>query len=224
MAISTIRSSLSLDEGIILAPERYHPGRQLQFNKDSASVILSDLVSFSSKSISPASVQKQQKRVVVFDTGDASEGKTTGIKEFVTEIRSNKKIIKPGDVIISRLRPYLRQVAFIDANIYEEDVDLVCSTEFYILSPKSNESIAYLVPFLLSDVVQTVLANSIEGGQHPRFNESVLMTLSVPKKLLEKRELLSKQVESAIEQFRLYEKGMKDAQREVQDSIQYSLS
>lgn len=63
------------------------------------------------------------------------------------QLNSNKKILKTGDVIISRLRPYLRQVAYVDI---DSNLQLCASTEFYVLRARNNESIAFLVPFLLS--------------------------------------------------------------------------
>ena len=63
------------------------------------------------------------------------------------QLNSNKKILKTGDVIISRLRPYLHQVAYVDI---DSNLQLCASTEFYVLRARNNESIAFLVPFLLS--------------------------------------------------------------------------
>lgn len=52
--------------------------------------------------------------------------------------------MRKGDVIISRLRPYLRQVAYVDEDRKEI---LGASTEFFVIRARNNESIAYLVPF-----------------------------------------------------------------------------
>ena len=73
----------------------------------------------------------------------------------------------PGDVIISRLRPYLRQVAFVDSDIrgYELSATILCSTEFFVLRAIEQESIAFLVPFLLSQSTQQVLAASLGLGK-----------------------------------------------------------
>ena len=81
-------------------------------------------------------------------------------------------------------------------------VDLVCSSEFYVLDSNDDMSIAFLVPFLLSERVQTVLAASQEGGHHPRFNEQTLKSLPVPTLLLERRKEMSARVEAAINQAR----------------------
>ena len=78
----------------------------------------------------------------------------------------------------------------------------MCSSEFYVLESKDGSSIAFLVPFLLSQRVQSVLAASQEGGHHPRFNERTLKSLPIPAFLLERRVELSTIVEHAVAQAR----------------------
>jgi len=137
---------------------------------------------------------------VVIDTGDAKEGFISTVKTPVEapSIGSNKKVIMPGDVIISRLRPYLRQVAFVDQGIaFEENTIIVCSNEFYVIRSINGSSIAYLVPLLLSDEVQEILEASQEGGHHPRFNQNVLENLIIPSELLASKNEVSRRVEKA---------------------------
>jgi hypothetical protein len=75
--------------------------------------------------------------------------------------------------------------------------DVVCSTEFYVLTPKGEESIAFLVPWLLSDAVQAIFAKATTGGHHPRFDEALLWSLRVPQAIYRKRAALSRTVEQA---------------------------
>ena len=92
-------------------------------------------------------------------------------------------LIRPRQVVISRLRPYLRQVAWVDAGLLAEQTpgtELICSTEFFVLESVGSASVAFLVPFLLSLPIQAVLAAAQAGGHHPRFNERTLMTLPIP--------------------------------------------
>lgn len=210
MAVCTTKSTYLLDEGLILAPERYHPGRKLEFDEKIQFNLLSDLVQINSwGTISPKALAKLSKKAYVIDTGDVEEGRIRGDKEPSLTIKSQKKLLRPGDIIISRLRPYLRQVAYVDdmlPNITDKDYLYACSTEFYVLTPKTEESIAFLAPFLLSKFVQEVFSKAVEGGQHPRFNEGVLMSLKIPMSVIQEREFLSLQVIKAISDFRNYEK------------------
>ena len=203
MAISTVVDVSRLDDGNVLAPERYDPRRRFV---DQFSPRLSDVVNLIREQTSAETVDGTQ-RFLVLATGDAREGviRPTVPPCDGSAIGSTKKRLRPGQVIISRLRPYLRQVAWIDTALVENTeghIELVCSSEFYVLDSKDGASIAFLVPFLLSNRVQSVLAASQEGGHHPRFNERTLTSLPIPTLLLERREELSARVESAVSQTR----------------------
>ena len=58
---------------------------------------------------------------------------------------------------------------------------IAVSTEFYVLAPRApDEDLSYLLPFLLSDGAQAVLAAAQEGGHHPRVPRASLLALRVP--------------------------------------------
>ena len=106
---------------------------------------------------------------------------------------SAKKKAKGRDVIVSRLRSYLRQVAVIPVGI-----DLVLlSTEFVVLRPKSQDDVGFLVPYILSEPIQSILAWSQDGNEHPRFNEQVLLSVLVIPRVLALRERLNRIVGDA---------------------------
>lgn len=202
MAISLIKSSIDLGPQFVLTPERYNPKRRMVATNDNG-ILLSELAMLSNETISVK--QAAEKECFQINTSDAMEG-CLRVSIQKEALKSNKKILHKGGVIISRLRPYLRQVAFIDVDAKQE---LICaSTEFYVLRSRSKDSIAYLVPFLLSDVVQRVFANAVEGSQHPRFKEEDLLNLIVPRVVFDTRHEMSENVIGAIECFRLYEKGI----------------
>lgn len=93
------------------------------------------------------------------------------------ELGSAKKTIKKDDVIISRLRSYLKQIA-INYN-YEK---LFGSTEFIVLRKKPDSKInkEFLFIFLLSNETQDILKWSQEGSNHPRFSQSLLSKIRIP--------------------------------------------
>ena len=213
MAISAVVDIARLDEGWILAPERYDPRRRRA--KD-IGPCLGDFVHVRRDHVNAKTADAR--RFLVFDTGDAQHGIVSVNKSPCagTDIRSMKKRIYPHQVIISRLRPYLRQVAWVDPGLLAEqepDVDLLCSTEFFVLeSVADNASIAFLVPFLLSDPIQTILAAAQEGGHHPRFNERTLTTLRIPASLVENAGELSARFEQGVAQAR-------EAYRALRESV-----
>ncbi|MEI6444471.1 MAG: hypothetical protein WCO29_15395 [Nostocales cyanobacterium ELA583] len=218
MALISIKSRARLASPVILAPERYDPRRKLD-TKESEVIELGEIIISARKMIQPSA---EIGECLVLDTSDVREGIVIGKKRPVvgTEIGSAKKELMTGDVIISRLRPYLRQVAFIDKEIANtQNTRILCSTEFFILRSIDELPIAFLVPFLLSSRIQEVLKASQEGGHHPRFIESVLLTLPIPQKLLSQREAISEVVKNGIRLYRASEKAIADMVRESDDAL-----
>ena len=203
MAISTVVGVDRLDDGCVLVPERYDPRRKYVEQSGSR---LSNIVKLVREQINADTANPTQ-QFLVLATGDAHHGiiRTAKQPSNGADIGSAKNRIRPGQVIISRLRPYLQQVAWVDPGLLELEqgrIELVCSSEFYVLNSKDGTSIAFLIPFLLSKRVQSVLAASQEGGHHPRFNERTLKSLIIPTALLDRRVELSTRVEQAVNQAR----------------------
>ena len=223
MARFSIRERLELRKGLILAPERYDPHREGLAGIGS-SVALGTLALSVKKTINPNGSTIPSERFLVLDTSDAREGIIMAQKQPVlrSEIGSTKKLVPPRSVIISRLRPYLRQVAFVDEGIdgLANAVGLACSTEFYILSARDERSLAFLVPLLLSEQVQQVLAASQEGGHHPRFGQETLLGLPVPQAILDRRDDICAEVERAIACFRESRSILARLVSGVQDNIE----
>lgn len=188
-----------LDIGLILAPERYDPRRR-SISLDS-SLVVADVAEIIKEQVIPGKVRNTEP-FLILDTSDAWNGVILTNKKPVTvdSMGSNKKVVRNGDVIISRLRPYLKQAALVDATLTDKvfaGVTVCCSTEFYVLRSKDDRSIAFLVPFLLSDPVQKILLASQEGGNHPRFNRSVLESLAIPEVIVRIRDDISSEVKNA---------------------------
>jgi hypothetical protein len=217
MAYTAIREVDALDPGLVLAPERYDPRRKSGvFDFDSGGdQRLTQFVAVIRNTLSPDKADPSR-QYLILDTGNASDGFISAPKGPVRAVGvgSAKKILEPGDVIISRLRPYLRQVGWVDPQLVRagqsEPPLLLASTEFYVLRGHSTASIAFLVPFLLSEGVQSVLAASQEGGHHPRFPEKTLLQLVIPRSVLAIRDALSKSTEEAINKARSSEVQVRD--------------
>ena len=99
---------------------------------------------------------------------------------FAADIGSTKKTFKDGDVVISRLRSYLREIAVVRTC---DDIPSVGSSEFVVLRPKKGQcdiSPETLMVFLRSAPVQSVLKWCQDGSQHPRFSEGDLLSIPVP--------------------------------------------
>lgn len=180
-----VRPVEELAEGDVLAPERYDPRRVL----DGGTVTLGEVAAFSTERF------RGEGPVLVLDTKHAFEGAVRLRHGAIdaSEVGSAKRRLRPGDVIVSRLRPYLRQVAYVDAGLFVDGVEVACSTEFYVLR---GEDLAFLVPFLLSEPVQAALAASQEGGHHPRVRKEVVAELRLPDGLWQRRDEVGREVQN----------------------------
>ena len=205
MAVWKIVPLADLSAPAVLAPERYHPHRASL----GRGVPLGELCTVENRPLTPARAGRRPR--VVLDTGDANEG-FIRLKPSESSIGSVKKSLATGDVLISRLRPYLRQIGFVDADLGEA----VCSTEFFVLRARDERSIAFLVPFLLSEAPQRLFAASVEGGHHPRFRREALASLPVPEALLAERDALSLEVEAAIASRRQGERALQAALKKIE--------
>ena len=184
-----------------LAGEHYHP-RKLFFldhlNGQSEKKI-KDLFT-SIREIFDPNIEPMPASTRVYDVADAlgnflKDGRSIANPE---DIGSTKKIARPGDVIVSRLRSYLREIAIVP----ELDHVPLISTEFIVLRRKGNGKSHFLLPYLLSEPVQTILRWSQNGSNHPRFAEDVLLDLPLPAQVLQYERDITRIVEDAMLCFR----------------------
>ncbi len=194
MRSSTVRVA-DLDNPLILSPERY----SVDESRFGNGIALQDLVTISRLTVSPKKATGEG--FLIADTAHAEHGILKLSASNVKEVKSSKKLLSPGDVIISRLRPYLRQVAFVDASLFDKSENVACSTEFHVLRSSDACSIAFLTPWLLSSNVQQILQDSVEGAHHPRFSAETLLRLRVPQELFENRDYISHAVEKTSRMF-----------------------
>lgn len=121
-------------------------------------------------------------RVQNYDLTDALKFFLDEIGTMPTvELGSNKKRFKAGDLVVSRLRSYLKEIALVE----QPTANCVGSTEFIVLRPRSERfAVELLLVYLRSFPVQTILKWCQEGSNHPRFNEVELVAIKLPDKLL----------------------------------------
>jgi hypothetical protein len=198
MSAHVVRTLAQLDDALTLAPERHLATRLV--SGDGAP--LSTLVTVRSERIEGDDLA----RAVVFDTTHARDGVLDVRAALRAEAppSSAKKRVRVGDLLVSRLRPYLRQIAFVHPALDAacDGRPMACSTEFYVLEPLATRaksaSLAFLLPWLLGAEAQAILAAAQEGGHHPRVPREVLLSMRVEQVRLAARARLSSQVERAL--------------------------
>jgi type I restriction enzyme S subunit len=135
----------------------------------------------------------------------------------VTEIGSTKKRMQNGDVVISRLRSYLKEIAVVRTS---DTVPTLGSSEFIVLRPKSKAiSAETLMVYLRCPLVQTVLKWSQDGSNHPRFNADDLLAIPVPDAVLQSQSKIDALVKKSREQRSESLKLLALAKQTVEDMI-----
>ena len=110
-----------------------------------------------------------------------------------------RRVVQPGDTIISMVRTYLKAVWFA-----EQATNLVCSTGFAVLTPKSGtipKFVSYLVqsePF-----IQHLNANSV-GTSYPAVSESKFADIKVPVPPLDEQATIVRYLDHADELIKRY--------------------
>jgi type I restriction enzyme S subunit len=133
-----------------------------------------------------------------FDLGDARSSFLDDSQDPApaAEIGSTKKRFRAGDVVISRLRSYLKEIAVVRCS---DTVPCVGSSEFVVLRPRAGGlSAESLLIYLRSPLIQTILQWSQDGSNHPRFNQNDLLGLPVPERLVAVQGEIDAMVHKAI--------------------------
>ena len=190
---AVVRRLGELGDDLVLAPERWVAGADV-----GEGIALGDLV-----------VERRERGpdagAVVLDTTHARDGllDIAAALRAAAPPRSAKKVARAGDLVVSRLRPYLRQIAYVHPRALAAigTRPLALSTEFYVLAPRSEDAgdLAFLLPFLLGARAQAMLAAAQEGGHHPRVPRASLFALRVPRALVRDRAARGADVRVALE-------------------------
>jgi hypothetical protein len=161
----------------------------------------------------------QTQLVQNYDLTDALSPFLDSEKEYGTPetIASTKKIIAKGDIIVSRLRSYLKEVALV---LHDNHEPMVASTEFIVLRPCSDMRTETLLIYLRSLLPQLIFKWSQDGSNHPRFDEKELLNLKVPETLLEHQEEIFNLVQSSVKNRQQAKKLLEVAKRAVEIAIE----
>ncbi len=203
MAETTVRLLSELAPGFVLAPERYDPRRALPWTGP----LLGELVD-----LPGGSIKQTRGPAVILDTSDALQGHFRWRPVASAPVLgSSRRTLAVGDVAISRLRPYLRQLAWVDPALLsgEPSATIIGSPEFVAFRSKDGTSVAWLVPFLLHPAVQRSLRAAQEGSQHPRVPRAYFAEIPVPESVLQRAPKTAAAVEAAVATVRTGEQALR---------------
>jgi hypothetical protein len=132
-------------------------------------------------------------------------------------VGSTKKRFQAGDVLVSRLRSYLKEIAVVRTS---STIPCVGSSEFYVFRRKKGGlSAEALTTYLRCPLVQTVLKWCQDGSNHPRFEERELTRLPVPDRLRDVEREITRMVDKAITARREAAKMLEDGTAAVESLI-----
>ncbi len=165
--------------------------------KNGSGTVLGDHVSSVREMWNPANARRGES-VQNYDLSDAfvpvldSELASASARD----VGSHKQVLRDGDLVVSRLRSYLKQIALVGPSA---DPGLrVGSSEFIVLRPITGDlSVTTLLAFLRSRPVQTILRWSQDGSNHPRFRADDLLSIPLPQALIEANEAIAAKVSEA---------------------------
>lgn len=235
MAVWSIIKKSELEGSSYIASEFYHPDKlksQKLVHKIGKTQIRDEFKNVKNL-YNPSSTRNLVKeKLKIFDLADAIGNLLKNGLETssIEDIGSTKKIVKKNDIIISRLRSYLKEFALVH---YNDFFHKLVSTEFIVLRRKKDTKYTpqFLLIYLLTDTIQDILRWSQTGTQHPRFDEDVLFNLLLPDFSVLINDITEKVNESIIlfedskllysqaEQILLEELGLKDL--DLKDDLFY---
>ena len=106
-----------------------------------------------------------------------------------------RRIIKPGDTILSTVRTYLKAITFFD----ECPPNLIASTGFAVISPKSNVIPRYLKYMLSSSFFINKVNFWANGVNYPCINNDKLKAIKIPlPPSISEQETIINHIESAL--------------------------
>lgn len=134
------------------------------------------------------------------------------------EIGSLKKHLMKNDIVVSRLRSYLKEISIVEV---PEGTTAVGSSEFIVLRYVSKKLFPEaLLVYLRSAPVQTILKWSQDGSNHPRFQENELLAIKVPDKVLKIQADIRKMIQEGIKAHREAKRLLGEAKAEVERLIE----
>ena len=132
-------------------------------------------------------------------------------------IGSTKKRFETGDLVVSRLRSYLKEIAVVLNTGHES---MVGSSEFIVLRPEDEAiRVEALLVYLRLRYIQTVLKWCQDGSNHPRFDQKELLNLPLPDVVIDRQEEIADKVKESIAARREAERLLEEAKTMVEEAI-----
>ena len=124
-----------------------------------------------------------------------------------------RRLIKKDDVIFATVRPTLKRVAIVPAELDRQ----VCSTGYIVLRPKPETILSsYLFYFLISEKVMFEMKKLQSGASYPAVSDTQVKSLCISYPSLTEQQLIVDKLDSAFVEIELVDKTIKKKQANYQ--------
>ena len=130
-----------------------------------------------------------------------TEIKTIGVTEAPS--RASRKV-KFGDTLFSMVRPYLRNIAFVD----KKYSNCIASTGFYVCTPNKTLFPKYLFYLMMSDYVVQGLNKYMKGDNSPSINNEDITNFIFPLPPVKEQLRIVQKIESYFTFFDMIENNL----------------
>ncbi len=220
MAIFHTYNIAKLDEDLVLDGNFYRPERNFVINEISktSSGRIADYF-FEVEELITNQTNFHSFPIVNYDLPHSlgnilSHGNTI---EKISELGSTKKLIKAYDLIISRLRYYLKEICLVPNRKYGQ----VASTEYVVIRSFSKLNTQILLPYFLSSKIQFIFSCSQRGSAHPRLANKDILNLPLPDFLKANNDLLTEKINSAVINFESSLNLYPEAEQELLERLEW---
>lgn len=135
---------------------------------------LGQIITYSNKRINPSNNPNEKLFYVGLENIERNTGQLVGVIPVLgRDIKSAKSIFQPGDILYGKLRPYLNKV-------YLADVHGICSTDIWVLKPRSIVDLNYLSYYLRSTPVLQRVTQVATGANLPRIDSNTFNSIPIP--------------------------------------------
>ena len=129
---------------------------------------------------------------------------------YTVDLKSQKYVFYPGDVLYGKLRPYLDKAVV-------ATIKGMCSTDLLVLTPKEGVMPEYLVTFMHTPQFRELATQYMRGTNHPRISWKSLQKFKIPLPPLEEQKrivaYLDRISERAQKLVKLYEEREKELEQ-----------
>lgn len=156
-------------------------------------VTLSNIVCFKSEKTLPKRFPNREFIYLSLANVSSHTGEIIGdTKVKGSQILSHCNVFRKGDILFSKLRPYLNKVYLVKDDIENS----ICSTEFVVLAPKENVNGVFLRAFLSSPFVLNQTKHMLTGYTLPRLAPHELGKVKIVLPPIEKQNLISERIKN----------------------------